>query len=218
KPDGETGSHPHLNRWLTTSTAAIRYELSDKYTYEFVEGAIQWERSNQDAGFSEGPTFTYCHPEQADSCLRTIHDLDQFFEEEGPFDGIIGFSLGASLAILWLKHKQEALNMGDITSLPIKVVILFSTSYVHDYRVLAKGNPVAWDPSHAGARLDLPSAHIWGAKDPCKSLAQAGAEFFNHDKLSTYIHERGHGIPSAIEEVVQVAKAINRAIGAISPA
>ncbi|KAF7631502.1 serine hydrolase FSH [Aspergillus flavus] len=203
---------------LQQQTAAIRYELSDKYTYEFVEGAIQWERSNQDAGFSEGPTFTYCHPEQADSCLRTIHDLDQFFEEEGPFDGIIGFSLGASLAILWLKHKQEALNMGDITSLPIKVVILFSTSYVHDYRVLAKGNPVAWDPSHAGARLDLPSAHIWGAKDPCKSLAQAGAEFFNHDKLSTYIHERGHGIPSAIEEVVQVAKAINRAIGAISPA
>ncbi|KJK63859.1 Serine hydrolase FSH1 [Aspergillus parasiticus SU-1] len=215
-PDGETSSHPHLNRWLTTSAAAIRYELSDHYTYEFVEGATPWERSNQDAALSEEPTFTYCHPEQADSCLRTIHDLDQFFEDEGPFDGIIGFGLGASLAILWLKNKQEALDMGDITNLPVKVVIMFSTSYVHDYRVLAKGNTVGLDPSPAGARLDLPSAHIWGAEDPFISLAQAGAEFFNHDRLSTHIHDRGHGIPSAMEDVVQVAKAINQAIVAIS--
>ncbi|PIG81879.1 hypothetical protein AARAC_003699 [Aspergillus arachidicola] len=171
-----------------TSAAAIRYELCDHYTYEFVEGAIPWERY-------------------------------QFFEDEGPFDGIIGFSLGASLAILWLKNKQEALDMGDIshiTNLPVKVVIMFSTSYVHDYRVLAKGNTVGLDPSSAGARLDLPSTHIWGAEDPFISLAQAGAEFFNHDKLSTHIYDKGHGIPSAIEDVVEVAKAINRAIVAIS--
>ncbi|KAE8160799.1 hypothetical protein BDV40DRAFT_289883 [Aspergillus tamarii] len=152
--------------------AAIRYELSDHYTYEFVEGAIPWRPANQNAVHSEAATFTYCHPEQADSFLRAIHDLERFFQDEGPFDGVIGFSMGASLAITWLQHKQEELNMGDITSLPVNVVILFSVTHVYDYRVVEKGNPVGRDPSHASIQLNVPSVHIWGSQDPFKSLAQ----------------------------------------------
>ncbi|KAE8415267.1 serine hydrolase FSH [Aspergillus pseudocaelatus] len=201
---------------LQQQTAAIRYELSDDYTYEFVEGAIPWGPSNRNAVHSEAATFTYCHPEQEDSFLRAIQDLERFFEDKGPFDGVIGFSMGASIAITWLKLKQEALNRGDITSLPVNVVILFSVSHVYDYKVVEKGNPVEWDPSHAGIQLDVPSVHIWGSQDPSKSLAQRGTEFFRPDKLSTYVHERGHEIPSSMEEVPHVVKATNRAIAAIS--
>ncbi|KAE8140920.1 hypothetical protein BDV38DRAFT_279895 [Aspergillus pseudotamarii] len=196
--------------------AAVRNELSDHYTYEFVEGAISWESSNRNGIHLEAATFTYCHPKQADSSLRAIHDLERFFEDEGRFDSVIGFSMGASLAITWLKHKQEALNMGDITSLPVNVVILFSVSHVSDYRVVEKGNPVGWDPNHASIQLEVPSVHIWGSQDPSKSLAQRGTEFFRPDKLSTYAHKRGHEIPSSMEDVTYVVKAINRAIGAIS--
>lgn len=226
-------AHAILHRWLMNSAAAIRYELSDHYTYEFVEGAIPWRpcmfqckvwehpcsnhgTANQNAVHSEAATFTYCHPEQADSFFRAIHDLERFFQDEGPFDGVIGFSMGASLAITWLQHKQEELNMGDITSLPVNVVILFSATYVYDYRVVEKGNPVGRDPSHASIQLNVPSVHIWGSQDPFKSLAQQGTEFFRPDKLSTYVHDRGHEIPSSMEEITHVVKAINRAIGAIS--
>ncbi|KAB8260733.1 hypothetical protein BDV32DRAFT_149169 [Aspergillus pseudonomiae] len=198
-----------------TSAAAIRYELSDQHTYEFVEGAIPWKASNQDAVHSDEATFTCCDPYQADSCLRAIHDLDRFFEDESPFDGMIGFSLGACLTITWLKHKQEALEMGEIARLPVQVVILFGASHVYDYTMLEKGSTVGLNPSHLGLRLDVPSVHIWGLLDPLKSLAQRTTEFFNPERLSIYVHEKGHVITSSIEEVVCVVKAINRAIGAI---
>ena len=133
-------------------------------------------------------------------------------EEEGPFDGIIGFSQGAALAATYLlRFSQEKPH----EPLPFKCAIFFSGGVPIDLRALDQGKISFIDPKLTGTLLRLPTAHIWAHND---TVVPGGGEMLSMlcDDLykNVYIHGEGHAIPGArAKEAVQGAvKAIKRTI------
>ncbi|KAK6837788.1 hypothetical protein RU639_001167 [Aspergillus parasiticus] len=191
-------------------TAAIRYELGTQHTYDFVEGALPWESSIKNVTKTDEATFTFCDPEQPQSCRQAARDIEGYIKEEGPFDGIIGFSLGATMALSWLVNWYQA-NGSDVA--PFKVAVFFSNArQPYDHDALAMDRIAYLNSTQIGKGIDIPTAHIWGSADPQAEEAQRAVNFCDSERRSIFVHGKGHEIPSSVEDTVSIAKVINRAI------
>ncbi|XP_003748281.1 esterase OVCA2-like [Galendromus occidentalis] len=104
-------------------------------------------------------------------------------EKEGPFDGILGFSQGASFVALVLQLGNKI--WGDFDQIRFRFAILFSGFESRNSK-------------HAfGGKIDLPALHVIGKTDKVIPLEQASAfnELFSDVQISE--HEGGHFIPSS---------------------
>ncbi|KOC11849.1 hypothetical protein AFLA70_182g001671 [Aspergillus flavus AF70] len=193
--------------------AAIRYELGTQHTYDFVEGALPWESSIKNVTKTDEATFTFCDPEQPHSCRQAARDIEGYINEEGPFDGIIGFSLGATMALSWLVNWYQTKQANGSEVAPFKVAVFFSNArQPFDHDALAMDRIAYLDFVQMGKVIDIPTAHIWGSADPQAEEAQRAVNFCGSERRSIFVHEKGHEIPSSVEDTVSIAKVINRAI------
>ncbi|KAL3473807.1 serine hydrolase FSH [Aspergillus californicus] len=185
---------------LQGQTGAIRYELGNRHTYDFVEGTVPWKlpSTSKDSMMDDEETFAYFDPTRAESLSQAVEHLGNYVEAEGPYDGVIGFSMGALVAIWWMMQCQS-----EGKPLPFRVAILFSASPD------AKSMPVGNIPDVC---LDLPTAHIWGEEDAWLETAQIVSRICTAEKRSIYVHQKGHEISGAPEDVIGMVKAINRAL------
>ncbi|VUC29885.1 unnamed protein product [Clonostachys rosea] len=98
------------NEIFRMQTAAIRADLED-FEWEFVQGTFRHTEGNWSlytTSFSKLPLYGYYHPFDPASVLQAEEDLFAIIREEGPFDGILGYSGGASLAAqLIIKDQME---------------------------------------------------------------------------------------------------------------
>ena len=88
------------NEIFQLQTAAFRADLDD-FEFEFVQGTVRHTEGNWSlytTSFSKLPLYTYYNPLLPESILQTETELEQLIHEQGPFDGIIGYSGGAALA------------------------------------------------------------------------------------------------------------------------
>jgi hypothetical protein len=162
---------------------------------------------------SEEETFAYCNPTQPETCLTAVHHLDRYLEVEGPYDGVIGFSLGATFVLSWMINKAWERKRDKSVELPFKVGIFFSNAgRLLDYSDQIEKSIVPFDPVAIDGLLDIPTAHIWGISDPDKENAQLAMQACNEETRSVFIHDRGHEVPMSAENVISAAKVINRAI------
>lgn len=154
-------------------------------------------------------TFSYCDPADAKSCLQTIDLLDKYVAAEGPYDGVIGFSLGANVAISWMIERQNS-----NTGLPFKVGVFFSNTFpLYDMDALQEGR-IDHSGTVADGCLDLPTAHIWGVRDGGSEHAQIASRTCKAGGRSVYVHGKAHEISSSPEDLIGMVKVVNRAIGA----
>lgn len=143
---------------------------------------------------------------------QALAQLAHYISEEGPFDGVLGFSQGAILAATYL--IQFRLDYPSIP-LPFKCAIFFSGGIPVDPQALDQGELSHIDPKVAGPLLRLPTANIWGRNDmvwpESSEVLCALCEDLNKN---VYIHDEGHDIPGArAKEAVQGSvRAIRRAI------
>lgn len=139
--------------------------------------------------------------------MHAVQGLDEYVTNEGPFDGVIGFSAGASLAILWLLWRQQQQNV------PVKCGIFFSNAHGPDQlKTLGLGDTSDFQLS--AENLNLPTAHIWGSCDDGEGQANAecGWEICKPERRSSYVHGKGHEIPTSSDDTIGMVKAIDRAI------
>jgi hypothetical protein len=161
----------------------------------------------------EEQTFAICDPNSALSCIEAMNNLDRYIETEGPYDGIMAFSQGASIALGWMIQRQRRAKGGKPQQIPFKIGIFFSNPWgVYDGNALAEDHLVYLDPGNFEGLLDLPTAHIWGSADKAHTIAQAVSTFCVANKRSVFVHERGHEIPANTDNVILMAKTINRAM------
>lgn len=104
-----------------------------------------------------------------------------YVSENGPFDGILGFSQGASMAHLLLAKEQK----GEV-KLGFRFAILFagflSLSSVHD--------------CYTSLTFDIPTLHIYGTGDQIVlSTTSEKLKSVFSDSVAI-VHEGGHFIPS----------------------
>jgi hypothetical protein len=159
----------------------------------------------------EEQTYAMCDPLLALSCIQAMENLERYIAAEGPYDGIMGFSQGANIALGWMIKKQREAKGSKPKQLPFKFGVFFSNPWgVYDANALADGQLVYLDHGTIEGLLDLPTAHIWGSADKGQALAQMISTACVVGKRSVFVHDRGHEIPRKTDTVISMAKTINR--------
>ncbi|KAJ5752590.1 hypothetical protein N7520_009507 [Penicillium odoratum] len=203
------------SRIFKQQTAALRYELGESHSYDFVDGPHVWEMNPDLDEFVMGEenTFAICDPASPSSCLEAMENIERYIAAEGPFDGIMTFSQGTSIALGWLIKRQLEAKGGKPWKLPFKIGVFFSNPWgVYDGQALEQGQiAYMYSPTFEGL-LDFPTAHIWGSADKDQAMAEMLSNSCVAEKRSVCVHTRGHEIPADINTVISMAKTINRAI------
>ncbi|KAK6334104.1 hypothetical protein TWF696_002606 [Orbilia brochopaga] len=181
-----------------TQTAAIRAELGDGHTYDFVEGTKKWEKAPELGSLfsNDDDYFAYFDPRNPSEIYKAIMDLEKFIEAEGPFDGVIAFSQGASL-VSSLLIKQGYLN-GSATEK--------AANYFKCAIFIAAGSPISLDALQRNEvelltegselRIYIPTAHIWATNDPVGPAMSAVLQALCAPQVRhAYVHNEGHIVP-----------------------
>ncbi|RDL39060.1 DUF341-domain-containing protein [Venustampulla echinocandica] len=179
-------------------TAALRYELADQHTYRFLQGVVPWSLVPGLESLSDQSAEHYAYYNvgagAASSIAIALDQLEAYIALEGPFDGVLGFSQGAGLAIMLLVRRYH----GDpVAPPPFKCAILFSPVSVYD--------PVAYEKRGQVRLLDgtldgkysitIPTAIIYGKEDSRKQECEGLLSSCDPTKRSVLIHEGNHEIP-----------------------
>ena len=156
--------------------------------------------------------YQYYDMRSAESLVAALSQLERYIEEEGPFDGVLGFSQGAGLAATYLARLSR-----DQPSkpLPFKCAIFFCGPIPFDPQYLDDGEMRFMDPKATGPLLGLPTANIWGRNDKVwPGSSEVLWELCDVMYKNTYVHDEGHSIPGprAKEAVEGCVRAIRRVI------
>jgi predicted esterase len=118
-------------------------------------------------------------------CYEYLLDI---IDEEGPFDGVVGFSQGAAAAATALLHSQSL----DSTAPPLfKFAIFFCATSALD-----AADPSAEVPAAKNLLLpSIPTVHVVGQKDDTRSQSIALHELADEQYARLITHEGGHWIP-----------------------
>jgi hypothetical protein len=138
--------------------------------------------------------FQWYDHNSAESVSNAISDLLAYIAVEGPFDGVMGFSQGASLAAMILALPEFpgpfAFGVCICSGLPFSV------------DVLGDGIVRACDPSIDTDMINVPTAHIVGAQDASKEYGMVVFGICSKDLRVLYEHSAGHEIPTKPRAVV----------------
>lgn len=123
--------------------------------------------------------------------------LESYIASDGPFDGIVAFSQGASLAAALLVDESRLQRSG----LRCAIFLCGRLPFVDA------------GASHSHTTIEIATAHIWGAKDemePGQGLALR--ELCRPERRREHVHGGGHEVPGARdkEDLTESANAIRR--------
>jgi len=156
--------------------------------------------------------YQYYDQDSASSMSLAVSQLSNYIESEGPFDGVIGYSQGASLAATFLIGYSQ---QNPSSPLPFKCAVFFSGGKPLDPVMLSKGKLELIDPTKTGTLLKLPTANIWGRNDTLwPGSSQVLSDLCDDSMRTVVLHDEGHDIPGArAKEAVQGAvRAIRRTV------
>jgi predicted esterase len=128
--------------------------------------------------------------------VKALEQLAGYIDAEGPFDGVMGFSQGATLAATYLiQRSQQHPN----ERLPFRCAIFLSGPRPYDPPALAPGEVRYFELEATGRSvINLPTAHIWGRRDVrCAHDCEALLELCDAAQRDAYVHAGEHEIPGA---------------------
>ena len=134
--------------------------------------------------------FAYADWDDLASCRAALDQLGAYIAAEGPFDGLLAFSQGATIAATYLAHVQRSGKPS-----PFKCAVFFSAGGVFDVNLLAEGEVKLLTPDRVGEVIGIPTAHIWGLHDNTPIHPAAVEAVCVAEKRQVFSHEGGHEIP-----------------------
>lgn len=201
-------------------TASLRYHMGSPTTFEFdfVDGAHPWP-AHPSIYEVFGPQQTYLSyfDGSALGAIAAVDDLATYLIDNGPFDAVVGFSMGGALAAtLLLRPQNPAMDKADWISARAMVrsaVFLCGTLPV-DVMELWRGR-MAWiSPQDIGPggklyHIEVPSVHAWSPEDvEIPEESKALTRMCDASKVVEILHSEGHGVPSKSVEVAAISSAI----------
>jgi predicted esterase len=158
--------------------------------------------------------YTY-YTEDPETIKRAVADLSDFVKEEGPYDGLIGFSIGAALAAALIMSDSMLKSSRDLQQPIFKVAIFFSSTAPINSVVYYESGIRRLIREEDGTLIHIPTAHIWGRNDT--SWAKESQEVANvcaSEMRHIFVHDGGHEIPGGKDRtgVLGSVHAIRRAI------
>ncbi|KAH3912578.1 hypothetical protein HBI56_154130 [Parastagonospora nodorum] len=159
--------------------------------------------------------MTYGIAKTDDSARQTLLYLYEVMEKEGPFDGIIGYSEGATIAGTLLLHEQmRDKNEGRI---PVLKCALFFGGWP-PMRPTLDGIVLA---DESDLMIDVPTVHIVGSLDPYLHGNIALYNICDPDTAFIFDHAKGHTLPRDKHMVKELGDTVRRMVvevnGGFSP-
>ena len=139
-----------------------------------------------------------------DAVDLTLDYIRNVIEEEGPFQGVIGASEGASAAATVLMNElYNSSENGHRTAMRCGIFFVAGPAYRAD----GKG----WILSdETGQRITAPTCHVYSEKDPLVLLSKALINTCEPGSTTLISHEKGHTIPHEKELMMEVAEFVRR--------
>ncbi|KAF7621590.1 hypothetical protein AFLA_011884 [Aspergillus flavus NRRL3357] len=214
------GTNSEVFEAQTAPVAALRYHLGQDFEYDFVDGEYHCPAAR---GISEifgnnQPYYSYFDG-SAGSAMKAVRDLYVYTNENGPFDAVMGFSLGAALAVMLLLHFDQLQAAGGQVpvSSPFKCAILLCGVLPYNLSGLLRGWKQFLHPRDPGNVIRIPTVHAWSPND---------VDYARHSRLLMQMcdpanridvaHCAGHGVPSRGEELTKLARAICSTVSSVS--
>ncbi|KAL4947727.1 serine hydrolase FSH [Aspergillus filifer] len=231
-----------MNLTDITLTASLRYRLSHIiHEFDFVDGSILWPPARSIAEiFGSEANAVDCYSyfnESAFSILAAVENLASYVIDNGPFDGVLGFSQGAVLAAtLLIAVQASAETLGSksepgselLAALfplrmqrqpPFRCAVFLCGGYPFDVCALQRGEivEITERPCRDGgdrSLIDIPVVNCWASND--KDYPGMGPPLSTLCGESTnqeVVHGAGHGVPSEGEDLDALCRAIERVTG-----
>lgn len=163
-------------------------------------------------GLSKGPFFewySWDHLQRvppAETATNSIDNVLDIIAEEGPFDGVIGFSQGAAMIASVLAHYSTQNPLEPQTNL-VKFAIFICGSKPFTYdgmsRIDTCGKPV----------VQIPTAHIVGKKDQWYKESLGLHSLCDAHSARIFDHGQGHSLP-VIPQVTRVVSHMFKSLSA----
>ncbi|OBT82868.1 hypothetical protein VE02_08557 [Pseudogymnoascus sp. 03VT05] len=92
---------------LKEQFACVIRDLGPSYSFTFLDGAISCNRGPGVPPWASGPFYSHSASFTPGGMRDALDNLDVFTNKHGPFDGVFGFSMGASIAIAYMLDHQS---------------------------------------------------------------------------------------------------------------
>lgn len=151
--------------------------------------------------------------EASEARFREVyHNMRSFIESNGPFDGMMCFSEGASIGATVMIADAQKHARGE--GLGIRCAIFFCGVTPLDLNLDEDGERKGrfLDPEVDGLLLRVPTAHIWSkAGDVLPGMGEALLKLCDESMREELLHDLGHDVPGArsdawLREAVRVIR------------
>ncbi|KAF2642181.1 hypothetical protein P280DRAFT_468618 [Massarina eburnea CBS 473.64] len=154
--------------------------------------------------------MTYGVARTDESAAKTLKYLYHVMETEGPFDGIVGYSEGATIAGTLLLHEQVLAETHGRQPM-IKCALFFGgwppMKPTLDGIVLA---------DESDLMIDIPTCHIIGSLDPYLHGNIALYNICDLDTAFIFDHAKGHTLPRDKHMVKELGDTVRRMIDEVN--
>lgn len=180
-------------------------------TFHFLEGEVDSDPGPGIAGFYDGPYYSYyrfprtfSHKDDDDSDILEAYGLlYETIALHGPFDGVLGFSHGGTLAAGFMIHHAKMSPQDP----PLFRCAIFVNS-LPPFRMHPGRHPVI-DEGLEGY-IKIPCVSIAGAKDPLFDCSLALHRICDPQSSTFVVHGKGHDVPTDRKNVSIMAVAIRK--------
>ncbi|CZT23717.1 uncharacterized protein RCC_09431 [Ramularia collo-cygni] len=183
-------------------TAALRYRLGANFEYEFLDGSFPWPAlPGISEVFGNDQMYFSYHDGSGESAYQAVRDLAAYATENGPFDAVLAFSLGAALA--------ATLLIEDASRALFRCAIFICATLPYDVEELQAGRLQLLSGEISRNSIRIPTVHAWGTNDTeymheSAQLVQMSVE----GKRVEVKHDAAHGVPTQGESLDHLAEAI----------
>ncbi|KAJ5916857.1 hypothetical protein N7504_000872 [Penicillium tannophilum] len=202
-----------IDKIFETQTMTLRCRLGDDFDFDFVGGDHPWPAAPGIAEVFGSDEICYSYFDgSALGAISTVEDLASYVVENGPFHGVMGFSLGAALAVTLLLNSTKV----GFVEPPFKFAILLCSVLPCDWDALQSGEVKFLDPTQV-THINIPTIHFWSPKDVVfSSESRLVVEMCDAASRVNLQHQAGHNMPaqpSGIEELAQAILEVSRIHG-----
>jgi predicted esterase len=135
-----------------------------------------------------------------------LQDLRTFIDEFGPFDAVLGFSQGASLAASFIAHYGQDCASGSNSDFRCAIFIC-GINGLH-----SRGGGRVLNVVEDGEIIQIPTVHILGSKDPYMQESLGLTRICDHRTRVVLDHKGGHEGPRGNAVVSEMASCISKAL------
>lgn len=208
---------------LICTTAPLRYQLGDDYEYDFVDGPYPWPAAKGIAEvFGESNIYSSYFDGSKESAIQAVNDLADYAKSNGPFDAVMGFSLGAALAATLLLREETYRADPANSSLPgrnepFKCAIFLCGILPADFTEVESKTMQLLRAGDIQYVIQSPTVHIWSPHDedyPGQSLELVN--MCEPSKRIEVLHGAGHSVPTQGEDLMNAVDAIRRTMESLS--